>query len=135
MLDQVLQLFDIHPNYDLNLMRHGQTLEDITAAVLKGLAPILEEERPDIVLVHGDTTTTMAASLAAYYHHIVCGHVEAGLRSGDKYAPYPEEINRRITGVLADIHFAPTPLAANNPVSYTHLDVYKRQIFIYLVNA
>ena len=127
MLDQVLQLFDIHPNYDLNLMRHGQTLEDITAAVLKGLAPILEEERPDIVLVHGDTTTTMAASLAAYYHHIVCGHVEAGLRSGDKYAPYPEEINRRITGVLADIHFAPTPLAANN---LRHEGVAERKIVI-----
>ena len=114
MLDQVLQLFDIHPDYDLNLMKHGQTLEDITAAVLQGLAPIMEAEKPDLVLVHGDTTTTMAASLSAYYHHIPCGHVEAGLRSGDKYAPYPEEINRRITGVLADIHFAPTPLAAKN---------------------
>lgn len=114
MLDQVLQLFDIHPQYDLNLMHHGQTLEDITTAVLQGLAPIMEKERPDLVLVHGDTTTTMAASLSAYYHQIACGHVEAGLRSGDKYAPYPEEINRRITGVLADIHFAPTPLAANN---------------------
>ena len=114
MLDQVLQLFNIQPDYDLNLMRHGQTLEDITSAVLKGLAPILDAEKPDMVLVHGDTTTTMAASLSAYYHHIACGHIEAGLRSGDKYAPYPEEINRRITGVLADIHFAPTPLAANN---------------------
>lgn len=89
MLDQVLQLFDIHPDYDLNLMKHGQTLEDITAAVLQGLAPIMEAEKPDLVLVHGDTTTTMAASLSAYYHHIPCGHVEAGLRSGDKYAPYP----------------------------------------------
>lgn len=114
MLDQVLQLFDITPDYDLNLMKHGQTLEDITSAVLKGLAPILDEEKPQLVLVHGDTTTTMAAALASFYHGIPCGHVEAGLRSEDKYAPFPEEVNRRITKVLADIHFAPTELAANN---------------------
>lgn len=114
MLDQVLELFEIHPNYDLDLMRHGQTLEDITSAVLQGLRPIIMEVKPDLVLVHGDTTTTMAASLSAFYQGIPCGHVEAGLRSGQKYAPFPEEINRRITGVLADIHFAPTRLAADN---------------------
>ena len=114
MLDQVLQLFDIHPDYDLNLMRHGQTLEDITSAVLKGLYPILEDEKPELVLFHGDTTTTMATALAAYYHGIPCGHVEAGLRSGDKYAPFPEEVNRRIATLLADYNFAPTELAANN---------------------
>lgn len=114
MLDQVLELFNIHPDYDLDLMRHGQTLEDITSAVLQGLRPIILEVKPDLVLVHGDTTTTMAASLSAFYQGIPCGHVEAGLRSGQKYAPFPEEINRRITGVLADIHFAPTRLAADN---------------------
>ncbi len=114
MLDQVLQLFGIHPDYDLNLMRHGQTLEDITSAVLKGLDPIMKDEKPELVLFHGDTTTTMATALSAYYHGIPCGHVEAGLRSGDKYAPYPEEVNRRIAGVLADYNFAPTDLAADN---------------------
>ena len=114
MLDQVLQLFDIHPDYDLNLMKHGQTLEDITSAVLKGLAPILIDEKPELVLFHGDTTTTMATALAAYYHGIPCGHIEAGLRSGDKYAPFPEEVNRRIASILADYNFAPTELAADN---------------------
>jgi UDP-N-acetylglucosamine 2-epimerase (non-hydrolysing) len=114
MLDQVLELFNIRPNYDLDLMRHRQTLEDITAAVLHGLRPIIAEEKPNLLLVHGDTTTTMAAALAAFYQGIPCGHVEAGLRSGQKFAPFPEEINRRITGVLADIHFAPTQLAADN---------------------
>ena len=114
MLDQVLQLFDIRPNYDLNLMRPGQTLSDITSAVLSGLHPILEQEKPDLLLVHGDTTTTFAAAMAAYYHQVPVGHVEAGLRSGDKYAPYPEECNRRLTGVLTDLHFAPTETAAAN---------------------
>ncbi len=114
MLDQVLQLFDILPDYDLNLMRPGQTLSDITGAVLAGLHPILEAEKPDLLLVHGDTTTTFAAALAAYYHQVPVGHVEAGLRSGDMYAPYPEEANRRLTGVLADLHFAPTETAAAN---------------------
>ncbi len=114
MLDQVLQLFDIRPDYDLNLMRHSQTLGDITAAVLAGLQPILAEETPDLVLVHGDTTTTFAAALAAYYQKIPVGHVEAGLRSGDKYAPYPEEANRRLTDALADLHFAPTQRSAAN---------------------
>ena len=114
MLDQVLQLFDIRPDYDLNLMRPGQTLSDITSAVLSGLHPILEQEKPDLLLVHGDTTTTFAAALAAYYHQAPVGHVEAGLRSGDKYAPYPEECNRRLAGVIADLHFAPTETAAAN---------------------
>ena len=114
MLDQVLHLFQITPDYDLDLMRPGQTLSSITAAVLEGLEPILEQEMPDLLLVHGDTTTTFAASLAAYYHQIPCGHVEAGLRSGDKYAPYPEEINRRLTGAISALHFAPTALAAEN---------------------
>ena len=114
MLDQVLQLFHITPEYDLNLMKPGQSLTSITTAVLEGLQPILQKERPDLLLVHGDTTTTMAAALAAYYQQIPVGHVEAGLRSGDKYAPYPEEINRLLTGRLAALHFAPTPLAKLN---------------------
>lgn len=114
MLDQVLQLFDIRPDYDLNLMRPGQSLSDLTGAVLVGLHRVLEQEQPDLLLVHGDTTTTFAGALAAYYHQVPVGHVEAGLRSGDKYAPYPEECNRRLTGVLADLHFAPTETAAAN---------------------
>lgn len=112
MLDQVLQLFNIAPDHDLDLMRHGQTLDGLTAAILTGVSAILAEEKPDLLLVHGDTTTTMAAALAAFYARIRTGHVEAGLRSGDKYAPFPEEINRRLTAALADLHFAPTPLAA-----------------------
>ena len=114
MLDQVLHLFDIKTEYDLNLMKHGQTLEDITSQVLFGLAPIFDREKPDLVLVHGDTTTTMAAALAAFYHHIPCGHIEAGLRSGHKFSPFPEEMNRKITGTLTDHHFAPTQFAAEN---------------------
>ena len=114
MLDQVLRLFDIHPHYDLDLMKPGQTLTSITCAVLQGLEPILEKEQPDLLLVHGDTTTTFAAALAAYYRQIPVGHVEAGLRSGDIYAPYPEEINRRLTGGLATLNFAPTALAREN---------------------
>lgn len=114
MLDQVLELFQLQPDYDLNLMQPGQTLASITSAILSGLTPILAQEQPDLLLVHGDTTTTFAAALAAYYQQIPCGHVEAGLRSGDKYAPYPEEINRRLTGSLAAVHFAPTPTAAEN---------------------
>ena len=114
MLDQVLSLFDINPDYDLNIMKHGQSPSDITTAILNGLNKILEGEKPDLVLVHGDTTTTFAAALAAFYAHIPCGHVEAGLRTDNKYSPYPEEINRRLTGVLADYHFAPTITAKNN---------------------
>lgn len=127
MLDQVLQLFDIRPDYDLNLMRPGQSLGDITNAVLNGLHSILEHVKPDLLLVHGDTTTTFAAALAAYYHQVPVGHVEAGLRSGDKYAPYPEECNRRLTGVLADLHFAPTETAAAN---LRRENVPEEQIFI-----
>lgn len=114
MLDQVLRLFAIEPDYDLDLMRHQQTIGDITAEVLQELIPIIEHERPELLLVHGDTTTTFAAALAAYYTHTRIGHVEAGLRTSDKYAPYPEEMNRRLTGALADLHFAPTLIAANN---------------------
>lgn len=114
MLDQVLDLFRITPDYDLNIMKQGQTLQDITTEVLLGLKPVLEKERPDLVLVHGDTTTTFAGALAAYYARIPVGHVEAGLRTGDKFSPYPEEMNRRLTGVLCDWHFAPTALAREN---------------------
>lgn len=114
MLDQVLHLFDVKPDYDLGIMKPGQDLYDVTCNVLLGLKDVLEAERPDLVLVHGDTTTTMAASLAAYYRRIRVGHVEAGLRTHDKYAPFPEEINRRVTGAVADLHFAPTEAARLN---------------------
>lgn len=114
MLDQVLDLFGIVPDYDLNLMRHGQTLYDITAGALLGLRDILSGEKPDLVLVHGDTTTTFVAALAAYYQQIKVGHVEAGLRTGDKYAPFPEEMNRKMAGSLADYHFAPTETSKEN---------------------
>ena len=114
MLDQVLQLFAIAPDYDLDIMKPGQDLFDVTCNVLQGLKPVLEKERPDIVLVHGDTTTAMAASLAAFYTRIRVGHVEAGLRTGDKGAPFPEEMNRRVVGVLGDLHFAPTEMARRN---------------------
>ncbi len=114
MLDQVLQLFDIHPDYDLDLMRHGQSLSDITTAVLHGIGEIITEEKPDLVLVHGDTSTTFAAALAAFYQQTAIGHVEAGLRTDNKYAPFPEEINRRLTSALTDFHFAPTTGARDN---------------------
>lgn len=114
MLDQVLRLFDIQPEHDLNIMQPGQDLFDITANILTGLKPVLAAERPDLVLVHGDTSTTLAASLAAYYMRAKVGHVEAGLRTGNKWAPFPEEMNRRITGAVADIHFAPTKAARAN---------------------
>jgi len=114
MLDQVLKIFGILPNYDLDIMRPGQDLTDVTANVLVGLRGVLDQVQPELVLVHGDTTTTMAASLAAFYAGIPVGHVEAGLRTGNKHAPFPEEINRRMTGCLADIHFAPTQQARNN---------------------
>ena len=108
MLDSVLEQFDIHPQYDLNLMRAGQTLTTITTGVLEGLDKVLEEVHPDVVLVHGDTTTSTAAALAAFYHRIAVGHVEAGLRSFDRYSPFPEEMNREITSRIATLHFAPT---------------------------
>ncbi|MCL4503938.1 MAG: UDP-N-acetylglucosamine 2-epimerase (non-hydrolyzing) [Deltaproteobacteria bacterium] len=114
MLDQVLDLFGIVPDFDLDLMSPDQDLFDITIRVLDGLKGVLARERPDLVLVHGDTTTTLAAALAAYYCRIPVGHVEAGLRTRDKYRPYPEEVNRRLTGSLADYHFAPTPWARDN---------------------
>jgi UDP-N-acetylglucosamine 2-epimerase (non-hydrolysing) len=114
MLDQVLRLFDIRPDYDLNLMRENQTLAQITAAACGGLDEVVRREAPDWLLVQGDTTTVLAASLVAFYHQIRVGHVEAGLRSHIKYQPYPEEINRRLAGVLADLHFSPTDLAREN---------------------
>ncbi|HZJ76635.1 MAG TPA: UDP-N-acetylglucosamine 2-epimerase (non-hydrolyzing), partial [Oscillospiraceae bacterium] len=108
MLDTVLELFKIDSNYDLNIMKHGQSITDITVRVLKGMEDILTRERPDIVLVHGDTSTTFVGALAAFYQKIRVGHVEAGLRSGNIYSPYPEEMNRILTTNLASIHFAPT---------------------------
>lgn len=117
MLDQVLSLFDIRPDFDLNLMRPGQDLFDVTSQVLLGLRDVLREFRPDRVLVHGDTTTTLAASLAAFYEKIPVGHVEAGLRTGNIYSPWPEEINRRVAGSIADLHFAPTSKARDNLLS------------------
>lgn len=114
MLDQVLNLFEIKPDYDLNIMESEQNLYDLTCNVLQGLKPILEKERPDIVLVQGDTTTTLAAGLAAFYQKIPVGHVEAGLRTWNKHAPFPEEINRKITSCVADLHFAPTEGAKQN---------------------
>lgn len=114
MLDQVLDIFRIKPDFDLNIMKQKQTLVDITTRTLEGLDRIMKETKPDIVLVHGDTSTTFAASLAAFYNQITIGHVEAGLRTWDKYSPYPEEMNRQLTGVMADLHFAPTETAKDN---------------------
>ncbi|WP_028870329.1 non-hydrolyzing UDP-N-acetylglucosamine 2-epimerase [Psychromonas arctica] len=114
MLDQVLELFEITPDYDLDLMKAGQTLNEVTARILLNLKPILEEFKPDVVLVHGDTATTFAASLAAYYEQIAVGHVEAGLRTGNIYSPWPEEGNRRLTGTLTKYHFAPTETSKEN---------------------
>lgn len=114
MLDQVLELFEIKPDYDLDIMKPGQTLSMITSSVLEGMDKVLEKEKPDIVLVHGDTSTSFVAALAAFYHQIPVGHVEAGLRTYNKYSPYPEEINRQLTGRIADMHFAPTENNANN---------------------
>lgn len=114
MLDQVLEIFNIKPDYDLNLMKSNQTLTSITANVLEGLNTVINEVKPDIVLVHGDTTTTLSASLAAFYNQCKVGHVEAGLRTYNKYSPYPEEINRQVTGIIADLHFAPTNKSKEN---------------------
>lgn len=114
MLDQVLTLFDITPHYDLNIMKTKQSLTGITSRVLKGLEEVFECEKPDMILVHGDTTTTFAGALAAFYRQISIGHVEAGLRTYDKYFPFPEEMNRKLTGALADLHFAPTVGSKNN---------------------
>lgn len=114
MLDQVLGLFRILPDYDLNLMRPGQSLTQVTSRVIEGLEPVLADFRPDLVLVHGDTTTTLAASLASYYQRIPVGHVEAGLRTGNPYSPWPEEINRKVATAIACLHFAPTVGARQN---------------------
>lgn len=114
MLDQVLRLFNINVDYDLNVMTHGQELHEITEKVMRGLDGILKNVMPDIVIVHGDTTTTFATSLTAYYNQIPVAHVEAGLRTYNKYSPFPEELNRQLTGVIADYHFAPTINAADN---------------------
>lgn len=114
MLDQVLELFDIKPDFDLNIMKQGQTLTGVTVRVLQGLEEIIKSEKPDIILVHGDTSTTFSASLAAFYQQVPVGHVEAGLRTYNKYSPYPEELNRRLTGAIADLHFAPTNRSKEN---------------------
>ena len=114
MLDQVLHVFDVKPEYDLNIMKQGQDLYDVTARVLTGMRDVLKEARPDVVLVHGDTTTSTAAALAAFYQQIPVGHVEAGLRTHNVYSPWPEEMNRQITGRIATYHFAPTPLSRQN---------------------
>lgn len=127
MLDQVLDLFQIVPDYDLNLMKPGQDLTDITANVLHGLKPVLAEFKPNLVLVHGDTTTTLAASLAAYYQRVPVGHVEAGLRTGNILSPWPEEVNRKVAGTITRLHFAPTErsrlnlLAENVPAEHIHV--------------
>ena len=114
MLDQVLDLFEIQPDFDLNTMTPDQTLSELTVSILNGLKPILEDFKPDVVLVHGDTTTTLAASLAAYYQKIKIGHIEAGLRTGNIYSPWPEEANRKLTSVIANYHFAPTKTSKSN---------------------
>lgn len=127
MLDQVLSLFKIAPDYDLDIMAQGQTLFDITTKAMKGLDAVLSKEKPDIVLVHGDTTTTFAGALAAYYHQTTVGHVEAGLRTHNKYSPFPEEMNRKLTGCIADLNFAPTEISEQNLLAENAV---KESIFI-----
>ncbi len=117
MLDQVLKLFSLVPDYDLNVMSPGQSLSELTSKIILKISPIIQRYKPDIMLVHGDTTTTLSASLAAYYQKILLCHIEAGLRTDDKYAPWPEEVNRRITGAIANLHFSPTEEARNNLLS------------------
>ena len=114
LLDQVLEAFQIKPDYDLDIMKPGQTLSDITARVLKGLEGVIAKEKPDMVLVHGDTTTTFAGALSAFYHQVPVGHVEAGLRTYDKYSPFPEEMNRKLVSAIADLYFCPTVNNKNN---------------------
>ena len=117
MLDQVLNVFEITPDYDLNIMQQGQTLGDVTTRALQGLEKVIKEVEPDIVLVHGDTTTTFAGALAAFYNQVAIGHVEAGLRTWNKYSPYPEEMNRQMVGCMADMHFSPTEKSAQNLIN------------------
>ena len=117
MLDQVLTVFDIKPDYDLNIMKQGQTLSEITSRVLLGLEEIIQKEKPNIILVHGDTTTTFAGALAAFYNQVDIGHVEAGLRTWDKYSPFPEEMNRQMVDRMTDMYFAPTSVSKNNLIS------------------
>ncbi len=124
MLDQVLEIFGITPTYDLNIMKQNQTLAEVTTRALVGLDEVIKEAKPDIVLAHGDTTTTFAASLAAYYNQVAVGHVEAGLRTWNKYSPYPEEMNRQLTGVMADLHFAPTTQSRDNLLTESKKDDY-----------
>lgn len=126
MLDQVLSLFELVPDYDLNIMKPGQDLTDVTTGILQGMKEVLREARPDVVLVHGDTATTFATTLAAYYEQIPVGHVEAGLRTGNLYSPWPEEANRKLTGALAKLHFAPTQKSADNLMAegVVHSDVH-----------
>jgi len=114
MLDQVLDFFDIEPDFDLDLMKAGQSLADVTARAVTGVLPIVEEVAPHLVLVHGDTNTTMSASLASYYAKVPVGHVEAGLRTGNLYSPWPEEMNRKVTGAIAHLHFSPTEESRSN---------------------
>ena len=114
MLDQVLEIFDIKPDYDLNIMKKGQSLSEITSRVLLGLEEVIQKEKPNIILVHGDTTTTFAGALAAFYNHVDIGHVEAGLRTWDKYSPFPEEMNRQMVDRMTDMFFAPTDVSKNN---------------------
>jgi len=127
MLDQVLILFNITPDYDLNLMKPKQSLSELTSNVILGITEILDKENPDLVLVHGDTTTTMATSMAAYYAKVKVGHIEAGLRTNNIYSPFPEEINRQIVGRIATYHFAPTKSAASNIISE---NISKENVFI-----
>ena len=127
MLDQVLHLFRIRPDHDLDIMSAGQTLFDITSKAMTGLDRVLSEDQPDLVLVHGDTTTTFAGALAAYYHQTAVGHVEAGLRTRNKYSPFPEEMNRKLTGAIADLHFAPTSTSEENLLQEA---VPKERIFV-----
>lgn len=127
MLDQVLDLFEIKPDFDLNLMKKGQSLSELTSGILLGLSPVLKEFRPEVVLVHGDTATTFAASLASYYEQIAVGHVEAGLRTGNIFSPWPEEANRKLTGILTRFHFAPTAISKNNLLQENYPD---KSIFV-----
>lgn len=127
MLDQVLEIFDIKPDYDLNIMTQNQTLTGITINAIKGLEEILKKSKPDLILVHGDTTTTFAGSLAAFYQQIKIGHVEAGLRTYNKYEPFPEEMNRKLTGAIADLHFSPTDISKENLLKE---NIFGKNIFV-----